>query len=115
MTQARDYLTQENERNKAFAPLYTAMVKLAFGADEAVIVGHHVAFIDPSGDLNSEREIPSADALLFDHTIMRAVFGDDALEIMREAATIPADTYERDAFITRCFKNKGYVLPPHTV
>lgn len=101
--QIKDYLTVENQRNVDHAQLYTDMVRYAYGMDEAVIIGHHITF-EANGDLKSEREIPSADALIFDHTVMGRIFGDEAISIMMNAASLSADTGERDHFINSCFR-----------
>lgn len=88
------YLTTENERNKKNASLYTRMIKLAFGKDAAVIIGHHLTF-ENDGDLNTENEIPSADTLLFDHYCMKKIFGHKAIPLMKMLASVPASKREQ--------------------
>jgi len=91
----KDYLGFENERNKKHAALYTKLIKRAYGEGASeVLIGHHLTF-ESHGDLNTENEIPSADTLLFDHEIMRRVFGEKALWVMMGLAQQPAE--ERDA------------------
>lgn len=93
----KDYLGFENERNKKHAALYERLIKLAFKRDDvAVLIGHHLTFemdVDGDGKLDIEtmNEIPSADTLMFDHDLMRAVFGDRCYPIMRELASVPCD------------------------
>lgn len=96
----KDYLSYENQRNKKHAGLYERMIKRALGegVKVAVLVGHHLTF-ELDGDLNTENEIPSADCLMFDHDLMGAVFGDEAVEIMVMLASVPCD--ERDAMLGR--------------
>lgn len=90
----KDYLSSENARNKAQAALFTEMIKLAFGKEEQVIIGHHLTF-ESGGNLETENEIPSADTLMFCHDLMHRVFGVGAIPIMRDLASVPAG--ERDA------------------
>lgn len=92
----KDYLGWENHRNKIHAALYTELMRRAFGGERdcAVLIGHHLTF-ELGGDLETENEVPSADCLLFDHYVMKKVFGDDALRIMGELSQVPAE--ERDA------------------
>lgn len=86
----KDYLGFENDRNKKHAGLYERFLKLAIGgeANVAVLVGHHVTF-EIGGDLETENEIPSADTLMFDHDLMRAVFGERAITVMMRLASVP--------------------------
>lgn len=95
MGQIKDYLGFENARNKLHAEVYTRLIKEAFGGDQcSVLVGHHLAF-ELKGDINTENEIPSADTLLFDHQVMKIVFGEaDYRFAMRQLASAPAE--ERD-------------------
>lgn len=95
----KDWLGYELERNKRHGELYAALLRKALAKMEPgvrvdVLIGHHVTF-ELDGDLTTENEIPSADCLLFDHTIMRAVFGERAVPIMVELAQL--DCGERDA------------------
>lgn len=91
------FLSGEGKRNRANADLYRRLLAIAWGECE-VIVGHHVAF-QFDGDLNTEDEIPSADCLLFDHDIMGAVFGEQALELMQRIALLRP--YERETEVAR--------------
>lgn len=87
----KDYLGFEGRRNKTHAALYTELMKRAIdGADVSVIIGHHLTF-EISGNLETENEIPSADTLIFDHDLMKAVFGDRAVGIMMHLAAVPCE------------------------
>lgn len=96
MKTIKDYLGYENQRNKTHAALYTRLIQRAFGNNAgnagncAVLIGHHLTF-ELDGDLSTENEIPSADTLIFDHSIMQAVFGADAVRIMQALASVPAE------------------------
>lgn len=83
-----DFLTVENVRNKDNAQLYVDMVKQALGSDWDVLIGHHIMY-EKNGDVTTEGEIPSADTLIFDHTIMGSIFGDDLFPILQELAIVP--------------------------
>lgn len=93
MIQPKNYLRDEGKRNRTNAALYSRLVQLAFGADNAVIVGHHINF-EKDGKIETENEIPAADTLLFDHDIMGAIFGDDAYAIMQTLACVRAEFRE---------------------
>lgn len=87
------YLKEEGARNRRSAGLFTKLVQLAFGADEAVIVGHHINF-EKDGKIETENEIPAADTLLFDHDVMGAIFGADAIMVMQSLASMRAEFRE---------------------
>jgi hypothetical protein len=91
----KDYLGFENARNKEHAQLYTNLIKRAMEGC-AVFIGHHLSF-ELNGDLATENEIPSADCLIFDHEIMTAVFGNQAVEVMKRLAGVPVG--ERDTLL----------------
>lgn len=96
----KDYLGYENDRNRKNAQLYVDIVRQALGCKWAVLVGHHVLY-ELDGNVETEGEIPSADTLMFDHPIMKTVFGDRALPIMQELASVPCE--DRDAILESYF------------
>lgn len=95
----KDFLGQENARNKRHAALYTAIMQRGMGTDEDVLIGHHLCF-EANKDINTENEIPSADTLLFDHGVMTAVFGDKAIDIMQHLAATPTESRDE---VLRCY------------
>lgn len=97
----KDYLSFEQTRNKEHAALYTKMLKTALGDNNAVLIGHHLTF-ETDGILETENEIPSADCLLFDHFIMRKLFGDKAMHVMQTLAAVSVDA--RDDLAKRYFE-----------
>jgi hypothetical protein len=97
----KDYLGYENARNKTHAHLYNAILQKAFNLSNNVMIGHHLCF-EFNGDIDTENEIPSADTLIFDHSIMGAVFGDRAVEIMCSLASFPAE--KRDERLAAYFE-----------
>lgn len=97
----KDWLGYENQRNKAHAGLYTAIMKEALGDDCEVLIGHHLTF-EKEGDLSTENEIPSADTLMFDHFVMTKVFGQSAITLMRYLAATPAE--DRDEILKKAYE-----------
>lgn len=100
------YLQAENDRNTHHGPLFIDLIKRAFGVDEVVMVGHHFVF-EPkqnmeSLDLTKLNEIPSADTLIFDHVIMKRVFGEQAINVMIACVRKPVE--ERDAELASWLK-----------
>lgn len=91
----KEYLGFEQARNHRHAALYEDLLKRAFpGENITVLVGHHIGF-EFNGDINTENEIPSADALLFDHAIMTKVFGEElAQTVMHLLCETEADQRE---------------------
>lgn len=92
----KDYLETENVRNKEGAEVFARLIKKAFGSEQTVMVGHHVAFENPVAGLASENEIPSADTLIFDHDIMERCFGsEDYVRIMQTLVALPCSAREK--------------------
>jgi hypothetical protein len=87
----KDFLGCENTRNKHNAALYTRLMQQAMGQETDILIGHHLCF-EMGKDINTENEVPSADCLLFDHDIMGAVFGDQAVEVMMHLARTPTES-----------------------
>lgn len=111
-TQPKDYLGTENARNKQHAALYVAIIQAAFGPQNDCLIGHHLTF-EAHGDIDSENEIPSADTMIFDHTIMGAVFGPGAPYLMAHLAMLPVDTGARDAALKEAFERRMTAVPAH--
>ena len=91
MAAIKDFLGEENARNKRNAALYTLVMQRALGCKTDVLIGHHLCF-EMEKDIATENEIPSADTMLFDHGVMSKVFGDRALEVMQHLARTPTDS-----------------------
>lgn len=78
----------ENARNERNVALFRAMILKAYPDTELVVAGHHIFHKRPGGPAE---EIPSADWLLFDHTIAQAVWGENWQHALRLLASTPAD------------------------
>jgi len=89
----------ENDRNHDSSDLFKAVMREVYGPGD-VIVGHHI--IHEVRDKRADgftyevvQEIPSADALIFDHDVAKKLFGTAYLDNLALLAREPADT--RDA------------------
>lgn len=100
VAEIEEYISTEIARNKAHGALFAAIMKIAFGKDDDVSIGHHLSF-QPHGDISSLNEVPSADTLIGDHTVMRAVFGDNAIPVIQRIFGFPAG--KRDDELQRLF------------
>jgi hypothetical protein len=100
---ATTYTVDENARNHRNAKLFIAMLKEAFkGHEICTMSSHHICFM-LDNDFSTIDEIPSADTLMFDHTIMTRIFGYYAHQIMIHLASLP--TKERDRFLEQEFNH----------
>lgn len=90
----KNWIGDEGRRNRTHALLYANIITRAYGATFELFVGHHVAFKAKHDNLTTENEIPSADTLLFDHEIMKELFGDQAIPVMQRLATVPCNERE---------------------
>lgn len=113
LTHAKYYLQAENDRNTHDGQLFIDILKRAFGADEVVMVGHHFVFEPKQSmealDLTKLNEIPSADTVMFDHDIMREVFGERYyVRIMQDLAATPVEGRDK---LLRDYYNQHYPLP----
>lgn len=108
--EVKEWLGSELHRNKHNAVLYVALVKRALhqltGQEVQVLIGHHITF-ELDGRIETENEIPSADCLMFDHTIMGALFGEQAIGIMVELVKVPCD--QRDLLLERYAATLGAI------
>lgn len=106
----KDWLGNELARNKRNADMYVPMIQRAVhkltGKHVQVLIGHHLTF-ELDSDINTENEIPSADCLMFDHTLMGAVFGVASGAIMRSLAAVPCE--KRDELLRVFCKDFGII------
>jgi hypothetical protein len=79
---------RENARNERNEALFRAMILLAYPDTELVVAGHHIFHKRPGG---AAEEIPSADWLLFDHTIAKACWGEEWAFMLQLLACTDAD------------------------
>lgn len=92
---------RENNRNTDNEALFRDMITAAYPDCTLVVSGHHVFY--KRGDVTEE--IPSADALIFDHTIAKAVWGEEKyLATLATLAIIPAEA--RDAALRELYNTR---------
>lgn len=96
--------TYENDRNAESADLFKAIVREACGAGD-VIIAHHIVYVcverRDGFDYQIVEEIPSADALIFDHDIARKIWGRDYATILAQFAAEPVAT--RDKLLAKLY------------
>lgn len=99
--------TYENDRNGENRELYSAMIREAYGVKD-VICGHHLVYMveDKRADgfvYQVVQEVPSADALIFDHGVMTKLFGAGAVPLMVKLAALPVEGGLRDKALNDAF------------
>lgn len=104
----------ENKRNQLNADLFKWIIRKCYGVGD-VIIGHHIVYVatekrkdEATGnwhDYTIVEEIPSADALIFNHKVARHLFGDRFKDRLAYLATL--DTVERDAYLWQCCVQAG--------
>jgi hypothetical protein len=102
----------ENDRNANSNKLFKDIVREAFGVTD-VIVGHHLVY-----EKNDKRadgftyqvieEIPSADALLFDHDVAAKIWGPNFRVYLIKLAMEPVAT--RDQMLNLLYYSRGTEL-----
>lgn len=102
--------TYENDRNSEYAEVFKAIIKEVFGVSD-VICGHHLSYEvrDKRADgfiYTFVNEIPSADALIFDHDIAKKVWGEASFKtVLVRLALEPVAT--RDALLAKLYGERN--------
>ena len=96
----------ENDRNEVYRDLYSDIIREVYGVRD-VIIGHHLVY-QTTEQLVDEKtgpythtfvqEIPSADALIFDHDVARKLWGRGYLTALSTLAMTPIE--RRDALLS---------------
>lgn len=89
----------ENDRNAESSQLFKDIIREVFNVTD-VIIAHHLVYViadkHPDGfDYQVVEEIPSADALIFNHDIARKLWGTYFMEILRHLACEPIETRDK--------------------
>ncbi len=102
----------ENDRNEVYRELYSDIIREAYNVRD-VIIGHHLVY-QTTEQLVDEKtgpythtfvqEIPSADALIFDHDVMRKLFGSRYLTVMSTLAMTPVE--RRDDLLSSMYYSR---------
>lgn len=97
----------ENDRNADSSELFKAIVREAFNVTD-VIIAHHIVYVvtEKRGGYEYQivEEIPSADALIFEHRIAQKIWGDKWRECLTRLALEPVTT--RDKLLAYLFNNR---------
>lgn len=89
----KKYLVEEDARNRKNHHVFERFLRLATGPGTRVLVAHHLTFELPvaNGDEEDPNEIPSADTMMFCHTLMDMAFGLAAHGFMKTLASVPVE------------------------
>lgn len=93
----------ENDRNAENADLYKDIIREVYGVTD-VIIAHHLVYVkeDKREDgfaYQIVEEIPSADAMIFDHDVAKRIWGWKWKDRLTELALEPVET--RDELLKR--------------
>jgi hypothetical protein len=101
----------ENDRNSENHDLYKAIIREVFGVTD-VICGHHLVYQIEEKRADGftytyVQEIPSADALIFDHDVARKLWGPGFMTNLVHLACEPVAT--RDKMLAALFYSRPKV------
>jgi hypothetical protein len=95
----------ENDRNMANRDLFKAIIREVYEVED-VIIGHHLTYekVDHQGqyDIQIIEEIPSADALIFDHEAAQKIWGKGFKKVLTQLALLPVP--ERDQRLKKLYE-----------
>lgn len=98
----------ENDRNALGSDLFKAIIREAYGVHDCIIA-HHLVYVRVEHrdgfDYQIVEEVPSADALIFDHIVARKIWGPDFKQVLMQLASEPCDT--RDALLAKLYKARS--------
>jgi len=83
--------------------MFELMIRQACSGVTVVVGGHHIMFLIEGRPL--PMEIPSADALIFDHVIARHVWGERYPDALSQLALEPTAT--RDALLRKLYYRRS--------
>jgi hypothetical protein len=94
----------ENDRNADSRELFKAIIREVYNVTD-VIVAHHLTYVAVDHrdgfDYQIVEEIPSADALIFDHDVARKLWGAKWQSVLTRLALEPVAT--RDKLLARLY------------
>ena len=101
--------TYENDRNAKASDLFKAIIRTAFPEVHDVIVAHHLVYVRVERrdgfDYQVVEEIPSADALIFDHAIARKIWEENWFNNLQRLAVEPVET--RDDLLQQLWNRRN--------
>lgn len=95
-------LDEETKRNVDNIDIFEAMIREAYPNVMMVAAGHHIMFV--RAGIPQPGEIASADTLIFDHFVARAVWGPKYLGYLALFAAEPVDT--RDLLLRQMWERR---------
>lgn len=103
----------ENDRNAEHSDLFKAIIRHAYNVQD-VIIGHHLIYEKHEKDAKGYeydivQEIPSADALIFDHAIASKIWPQHYVGILQRLAALPID--QRDKALRHYWDNRDKLTP----
>ncbi len=101
--EAAGLLDSESKRHSDNLDLFEAMIREAYDGVTMVVAGHHIMVMRAGHPLPIE--IPSADYLIFNHTIANAVWKGRAMAVLTMLANEPVET--RDALLRSLYYGRG--------
>lgn len=99
---AAGLLDAESRRHTDNIDLFEAMIREVYDDVTMIVAGHHIMFMRQGQKLPTE--IPSADALIFDHAVARGLWKDDHRAVLTKLALEPTET--RDALLRQLFNDR---------
>lgn len=98
----------ENDRNAESHPCFSDVIREAFNVQD-VICAHHLVYVTEETRADGFKyqivqEIPSADALIFDHQAAKKIWGDKWQSTLTALALEPVET--RDALFSQLYYNR---------
>lgn len=97
--------TYENDRNAAASSLFKDIIREVYGVQD-VIIAHHLVYVkeETRSDGFSYQiveEVPSADALIFDHDVACKIWGENWKDVLTKLALVPIK--ERDTLLSTLY------------
>ena len=95
----------ENDRNAQSRELFKAIIREVYNVTD-VIIAHHLTYVavdkHPDGfEYQQVQEVPSADALIFDHDVAKKLWGKQWQAVLTKLALCPVP--ERDALLAQFY------------
>jgi hypothetical protein len=99
----------ENNRNTEFSGCFKSVIREAYGVQD-VICAHHLVYVKEETHKDGFKyqvveEIPSADALIFDHDVARKIWGDQWQAMLTRFALEPVES--RDALFASLYDGRN--------
>lgn len=102
----------ENDRNAEARTCFSAAIREAYGVQD-VICAHHLVYVKEETHADGFKyqvvqEIPSADALIFDHDVAQKLWGRDYEAVLCQLVLEPVDS--RDTLFAKLFYGRDAAM-----